>query len=329
MISVIVPVYNIEAYISRCIDSILAQTFNKFELILIDDGSSDRSGEICDYYKSLDKRCRVIHQKNLGPGHARNAGLMICNPDYKYITFIDGDDFVHPCYLEMLYNAIISGEYDLAMCKFKYCIKQNFAIEPITSDFTLQDILKEMLFAGNFGKRRYGREELNILPLSVVWGKLYKKEIIVNEKFKRLISEDMEFNTRVYLRIKKTVLVPRFLYYFIRHQDSYSSSPVLGKYYTRLFLIPSFKESLFEIPQNLKMIRGYALNSLYKSILSSRYQLKKGDKLFNKYYRNIVKRTYPEFLMNVHVNLIYKLGISIFLFIPGTYKLFRKIIAKI
>ena len=103
-ISVIVPVYKVEEYLPQCIDSILAQTFTDFELLLVDDGSPDRCGEICEEYAGKDTRIRVFHQANAGLSCARNTGLM--NACGRYVTFIDSDDYVKPCYLESLYGAL-------------------------------------------------------------------------------------------------------------------------------------------------------------------------------------------------------------------------------
>jgi glycosyltransferase involved in cell wall biosynthesis len=101
-ISVIVPVYNVEKYIQQCVDSILAQTFKDFELILVDDGSSDLSGAICNEYAAMDSRVSVIHKKNGGVSSARNAGLDVATG--KYIMFCDSDDWTEPFWLEMLYK---------------------------------------------------------------------------------------------------------------------------------------------------------------------------------------------------------------------------------
>lgn len=103
-ISVIVPVYKVEEYLPQCIDSILAQTFTDFELLLVDDGSPDCCGEICEEYAGKDMRIRVFHQANAGLSCARNTGLM--NARGRYVTFIDSDDYVKPCYLERLYGAL-------------------------------------------------------------------------------------------------------------------------------------------------------------------------------------------------------------------------------
>lgn len=115
-ISVIVPVYRVEPYLRRCVDSILSQTFTDFELILVDDGSPDNCGAICDEYALKDSRVRVIHKQNGGLSDARNAGIDIAQGNY--LTFVDSDDWVHKSYLIALYNAIISTGCIISVCSF-------------------------------------------------------------------------------------------------------------------------------------------------------------------------------------------------------------------
>lgn len=119
-ISVIVPVYNVEPYIHRCVDSILNQTFSDFELILVDDGSPDNCGWICDEYALKDSRVHVIHQKNGGLSAARNAGIdwIFTNSDSRWITFIDSDDWIHRGYLETLLRAGQKHSVSISMCNF-------------------------------------------------------------------------------------------------------------------------------------------------------------------------------------------------------------------
>lgn len=113
-ISIIVPVYNVEKYISRCIDSILNQTFTDFELILINDGSSDQSGEICDDYVKKDIRIRVIHKENGGPAEARNVGLDVAKG--KYVGFVDSDDYIDVHMYEELYTKCQQEKIDICTC---------------------------------------------------------------------------------------------------------------------------------------------------------------------------------------------------------------------
>jgi glycosyltransferase involved in cell wall biosynthesis len=117
-ISVIIPVYQVEKYIRRCLDSLLAQTFSDFEAILVDDGSTDQSGAICEEYARKDPRFVVFHQKNQGQSVARNYALdwVYANSDSRYISFVDSDDWVHPKYLELLYEAITRFSVKISQC---------------------------------------------------------------------------------------------------------------------------------------------------------------------------------------------------------------------
>ena len=126
LISIIVPVYQVEAFLRTCVDSILAQSFSDFELILIDDGSPDLCGAICDEYAAADSRITVIHQKNLGVSAARNAGMDLAQGEY--ITFIDSDDAVHPSFLETLLHLLQAQEAQLAACS--WCSFEEFAPPP-------------------------------------------------------------------------------------------------------------------------------------------------------------------------------------------------------
>ena len=118
MISVIVPVYRVEQYLDACIESILGQTFQDFELILVDDGSPDNCGEICDRYAGQDARIRVVHQENRGLSGARNTGTGLA--EGKYITYIDSDDRIGPEYLEVLYNNAVEYRAQVSVCG--YCL---------------------------------------------------------------------------------------------------------------------------------------------------------------------------------------------------------------
>lgn len=118
LISIIVPAYNVEKYINKCVDSIIAQTYNNLEIILVDDGSSDSTGKICDEYLKYDNRIIVIHKSNGGLSDARNAGLDIAKGEY--IGFVDGDDYISINMYKSLYNRIIADKTDMAVCSFSY-----------------------------------------------------------------------------------------------------------------------------------------------------------------------------------------------------------------
>ncbi len=204
MISIIVPVYKVESYIRRCIDSILNQTFVDFELILVDDGSPDDSGAICDEYAKKDARIRVIHNQNKGVSAARNTGLDAALGEY--ISFIDSDDYVEACYLEKL----AGKKSDLSICG-SYIISEKeevhiyFPIEDKVSSSNLEQITD--LFDRDL--------------LKYVWGKLFKRSIIEakNLRFDTRISlgEDTVFALKYALLCKSFVLISDPLYYYIKY----------------------------------------------------------------------------------------------------------------
>lgn len=149
-ISVIVPVYNVEQYLPRCIDSILAQTFTDFELLLIDDGSKDKSGEICDNYAKKDSRIRVFHKENGGVALARQFG--IDNASGKYSIHADGDDWVEPKMLEHMYNKSIETHTDILISDFYIDKKgKSIYVNQLTNKTNSIDILKEILDGHLFG----------------------------------------------------------------------------------------------------------------------------------------------------------------------------------
>ena len=148
-ISVIVPVYKVEKYIKRCIDSILIQTFQDFELILVDDGSPDKCSQICEKYAQRDERIVVLHRENGGLSAARNTGIdwTFLNSESKYITFIDSDDWIHPQYLDILYQAVINMKSPVSVVGFKRV--ENFEAVSYTRKIAFQNqkYLRQKIFS--------------------------------------------------------------------------------------------------------------------------------------------------------------------------------------
>ena len=189
VISVIVPVYKVEKFLDRCINSIIQQTFTNLEIILVDDGSPDRSGEICDEWKMKDKRIRVIHKENGGLSDARNKGLDVATGDY--VAFIDSDDFVAENYLEKIYRpdeemviggvakVDINGKVIERICPY---LDGNVYIEDMAKTF-----YKEQLATGIYG---------------FVSSKLIKKSVIEKNKIrfdsKINLAEDYDFFLKIY-----------------------------------------------------------------------------------------------------------------------------------
>lgn len=192
-LSIIVPVYNTKRYLSRCIESILCQTFNDFELILVDDGSTDGSANICDHYKAIDNRVKVIHKRNEGVSKTRNTGLKCASG--KYITFCDSDDYYSPDWIEKLLNAARKYQADCVSVMLNQKIAER-SIE-INQDNDLTDyVVRRLLQSDGWA----------------VWNRLYRTEIIKNHDVQFCadcedFGEDLSFNLLYCLYCKKIVVL--------------------------------------------------------------------------------------------------------------------------
>ena len=164
-ISIIVPVYNVEKYIRKCVDSIIAQTFSDIEIILVDDGSTDSSGIICDEYSSIDSRIRVIHKKNGGLSSARNTGIEEATGDY--LGFIDSDDYISSDMFEVLYRNMLEEQADLSICGIFQCYegKQPLKNTPwyrvLNSEEAIAIAFEGRLFSVNAVNKLYRKELFN------------------------------------------------------------------------------------------------------------------------------------------------------------------------
>lgn len=165
MFSIIVPVYNVEKYLDKCLASILRQTFKNFECIIIDDGSPDNSNAIIDKYVKLDQCFKVIHQKNMGLSAARNAGLDIAKGEY--VVFVDSDDYIADDYLEKFALKIADTDADIVICGFIEAYKDYEKNKVFAAEST--EVIKQNILA-------------DVWP-SYVWNKCYKKDLFTNIRF--------------------------------------------------------------------------------------------------------------------------------------------------
>ena len=172
LVSVIVPVYKVEKYLSNCIESVINQTYSNWELILVDDGSPDRCPYICDEYARHNGRIVVIHKENGRVAKARNAALRIARGEY--ITFLDGDDYLHKDFLKVMLSVIMTKQVDIAQCGFLRGVAAKFPEVKLVEKITMYD--NHSIF-------------LNQVAKIVVWGKLYKRHIFDG----RLMTEDKFF----------------------------------------------------------------------------------------------------------------------------------------
>lgn len=210
-ISLVMPVYNVEKYLKRALESVQNQTFKNFELIIVNDGSTDGSTRIAEFFCEKNKNFILINQENQGPSVARNTGLKICRGDY--IGFMDSDDYLEPEFLEYLYNAAIENDADIVCCNFNlyYPEKKLKIYMPFTS------------FPGVYSKTKALRKL--ILDMGIhyfVWNKLSKRELFFdnNLTFDKMYFEDISTSPKLFYYADKIVLLGKALYNYTSRDTS-------------------------------------------------------------------------------------------------------------
>lgn len=218
MISVIVPVYGVEKYLDRCVESVLNQTYKDFELLLVDDGSLDNCPRMCDEWAKKDERIRVFHKFNGGLSSARNLGLEKAKGDY--IAFVDSDDFVHPDYLDYLYKALKERECDLVICDYLHFFTQNEVV----------DFKEDLKIIKEYDNYTFFLDDEYLLGTCdakkiVAWNKLYKKELFNDVRFPEgKIHEDTAIYYKILYKAKKTVYIGNKLYCYFHNPNGITLS---------------------------------------------------------------------------------------------------------
>lgn len=264
IISVIVPVFNVEQYLDRCVESIVRQTYKEIEIILIDDGSSDRSGEMCDLWKKKDSRITVIHKANGGLSDARNAGIEKAKGNY--IVFVDSDDWIHRQYLEILYSGIKEYNADIAACKY---IK--------TSQFKVDAAIQNDVLYKEFSPYEALQSLLNQTVFEVVvWNKLYRAGLLQDECFiTDKYHEDEFFTYRIIDKAKKLIFTSAELYYYFQREGSIMSTnsikhlDALDAFYERILFLEKKYPELYRTAK-LK----YCKACVYYYIFKNKYDKK-------------------------------------------------------
>lgn len=215
LVSVIVPIYNVEQFLEKCLDSICAQTYKNLEIILVDDGATDNSGKICDKYAENNPHIKVIHKKNGGLSDARNAGLELCKGGY--ITFIDGDDYVSHDYVEKLYNALIKYNTDISVCAEQY-VQYNENGEDTVMKRPFKDCDGELVMTAEEALDNFIRQ--NMFDASAC-AKLYKAKCFEEIRFPcGYAYEDVGTIYKPFLKSKSVVFFSDRLYFYLQRQGS-------------------------------------------------------------------------------------------------------------
>lgn len=282
-ISVIVPVYKVEKYINRCIDSILAQSFDDFELILVDDGSPDNCGQICEEYATKDARVHVLHRKNGGLSAARNTGIdwVFKHSDSEWLTFIDSDDWVHSRYLETLYQAVLIHQVPVSSCGFQETSGENPAVKI------------EGVNAIKYCTEKYYLEYN--ANATVAWGKLYQKSCFEKIRYPvGRIHEDEYVTYHILFSFPEIAVIEQPLYAYYVNSEGITKSAWNPK---RLDALPAF-ESQINFFKKRKM-QSIVEKRIQIYLWSIEWQLEavKNSEYMQSKYEQILRRKLGKFLL--------------------------------
>ena len=316
LITIVVPIYNVEKYLKQCLESLISQTYKNIEIILINDGSTDGSKKICEEFAKKDTRIIVINQKNSGLSAARNTGIN--NANGKYITFVDADDYVSNYYIEKLYNAIKKQKSQIAQCDIqkvdsngKFIKKMGYEQETIK---TYKDMIIDMM------------NDMHWIENVVVGNKIYEIGLFKNIKFPlNKIHEDEFVTYKLYYLTKKISIVNESLYYYRQTNNS-----IMEKKYKikNLDGLEAIKERMnFFYEENEKELHGITIKFYIEQIRVNYIKLKKYvsnsknicmeiKKEYNKYYLKC--------LINKYISHRIKLMALLFLLFPNVFYKLKK-----
>lgn len=322
-ISIIVPVYNAEKFLSRCVSSILGQTYKNIEVILVDDGSKDSSLDLCRYFSSLDNRVKVFHQDNAGAGAARNLGIAQATGDY--VGFVDADDWIDSEMYQYLYELMTQYDADMTICEHIRCKDENEAKDILTK------IAKNKVEIADYNRDSYVKKYMKIGSQTIEyypWNKLYKRSLLVNEQYPiDCTTEDVVGTYKAVLKAKKIIYSSKVGYFYFYNQESVSSSFLPEK---GMDMLPAWDEvvALSEpFPQYLEWAKinraRIDFNFLFQISTSRNYPeiLLKNKPLINELISKL--KLNKDILLNADISFSRKVLIYLFCL---DYKIFSKMI---
>ncbi len=310
-ISIIVPVYKVEKLLDRCVRSILSQTYQDFELILVDDGSPDNCPQMCDEYAKEDTRIRVLHKENGGLSDARNAGINIAVG--RYIGFVDSDDYIAPDMYETLYNNLIKHNADVSVCGMYDCYGSKIVAQNADEGFYLFTSKEAIEFL-------LGRNGTGLFAVN----KLYKKEIFEEIKYPvGKIYEDAFVIVDILLKTKLVVIDSAPKYYYVHHESSITISKFSKKYYD---ILKAHQHNFQLIEQNYPEILDVANFRIwwaYKQILSTlaldEKKNRKNYKADKKKISKMIRKDFFAILKNKYNSASQKISYCIIMVSPDLF----------
>lgn len=273
-ISIIIPVYNTEEYLRRCLNSLLNQTFRDFELILVNDGSTDRSVEICEEYRARNSHIYVLNKNNGGAASARNLGLdwYYKNSRCEWLCFVDSDDFVHKRFLEILLDMAVEKHQDISMCSYKITHEDNIDSE----------ILRNNVSCINT-ERLWCDRQINC---TIPWAKLFRREVFTDIRFPEGIIHEDEFTLyKALFKCKKIAFVDIPLYGYYQTAQSVMRGDWSPRHMTESEGI--FSQLEFFLSNNYREAASYTAKIYLRSIYRNLIRSKESGDLYKNYTRTL------------------------------------------
>ncbi|NQP51812.1 glycosyltransferase family 2 protein [Streptococcus suis] len=267
LISIIVPVHNVETYLEQCIHSVLNQTYSNWELLLINDGSTDSSGTICDDYAKGDERIRVVHKNNGGLSDARNAGINNCTGEY--ITFLDSDDGIREDFLETCLTTAIQHDVDIVIGHF-FIWDENQQTFYYFVEQSQKDTI-ELISAQEALNRQVVWKNFNTAPFVVAWGKVFKATLFNTIRFpKGKVFEDEYTIHKALLKSDSVALINKEFYMYRRHGNSIMTSDFsLSKVLNNIEALEERIVDLVLAKKDTELVR----QKLYNVLLHTKHEL--------------------------------------------------------
>lgn len=322
LVTLIIPVYNVDKYLERCIESVLNQSYKNLEIILINDGSTDRSGEICDSYGRRDKRIIVIHKSNGGLSSARNTGLDLSSGEY--IGFIDSDDWIEYDFVESLHRLILTEDADISQCTF---VNDNgIDTHVIVRDENYIVIDREQCLRNLANKNTY-------LYTVVAWNKLYKRDVFKNLRYKvGVVFEDEAIAHEIYCSINKVAYSKSPLYHYFRRPGSITKSNFSMKNLDALSAIEN--RIIFFKDKNENKLASLFQPVFFRTLLNLLSKMDNNDlKMeFQSSFNEISKKldqNLEQFIKSNNFDFIDKILLRAYIFNPKLGFIFNNILSKL
>ena len=289
LISVVVPVYNVEKYLRECVDSIIVQTYKNLEIILVDDGSPDNCGKICDEYTIVDKRIKVIHKENGGLSDARNVGFEASLGEY--IVFIDSDDYVSSCFIETLYLGISKYNCKVAALHYGTDFWDEENYRP-TLEVNTQKCNMELLNSDEFLKRMFYMKVATGAPF-----KMCHRDIFKDIRFpKGYLYEDLATTYKYFLLCDKVVQINAELYAYRKRRDSIIREKFTDK---KMIIVNIANDLTAEITKKHSSLRAAAHSRVFSAVFSVFLQVPYENKDYLKKLWVEIKKYRKEVILNV------------------------------